>query len=485
MASSCRQIVGSNGRDLLNGTINGKPVFRQEQFHRRPDSLRPWAGNIVRQPDLPGGSPGGINWTRSWFWAFGLRRAAAEGHERSLNDLMDQESDLPFLDLSAPDFSTRSAQVHAARELGWCARTPYGLAVLRHREAGLLIRDRRLRQGSHSWPDVNRLSGSFAEFWKRSLIGMEGDRHRKVRRIAESALAPGHIEALRPTFTSIADDLIDGIGSDGRMEFVGEFALPYASQAVCALLGPGADWRQVGADAATLGLAMGIGCRDHQAEINSACDRLTELARGLALGARSDPGTDTYAGRLLLGFEGNDTLDEQDLLDLIVITVFGGVDTTRSQLGSAMALLAEHPEQWAGIRRDPHLVSGCVEESIRHRPATTWVTREALEDFEFGGRRIARGETLHLLVHSAAFDPAIRTGREFDASVRGKSHFGFGGGAHHCLGHLVARTDMECALAALNRRLESIAFSGTPQWLPDSGNTGPVRLPLICTISGA
>ena len=429
--------------------------------------------------------PEGSKEPRFGFWAIGLHREPAEGQGRGLSDSIEQGPDLPFLDLSAPDFSTRSAQVHAAREVAWCARTPYGLAVLRHREAGLLIRDRRLRQGSHSWPDVNNLSGSFAEFWKRSLIGMEGERHRKIRRIAESALAPVHIEALRPTFTSIADDLIDGIGSDGRMEFVGEFALPYASRAVCALLGLSSGWRQVGTDAAALGSAMGIGCRDHQAEINAACGRLTELARRLVHGARSDPAADTYVGRLVLGFEGTDTFDEQDILDLIVITVFGGVDTTKSQLGSAMALLAEHPEQWAGIRRDPHLVSGCIEESIRHRPATTWVTREALEDFEFGGRRIARGETLHLLVHSAAFDPAIRTGRKFDASVRGRSHIGFGGGAHHCLGHLVARTDMECALAALNRRLESIAFSGTPQWLPDSGNTGPVRLPLICTISEA
>ena len=312
---------------------------------------------------------------------------------------------------------------------------------------------------------------------------MEGERHRTIRRIAESALAPSYIEAMRPKFISIADELVNGIGSDGQTEFMGEFALPFASRAVCTLLGLSDGWRQVGADAVSLGQAMGIGCRDHQAEFNSACDRLMGLARRLVHGARSEPGADTYVGRLVPGFDGDGTLVEQDLLDLIVITVFGGIDTTKSQLGSAMALLAEHPEQWARIRRDPDLVSGCIEESIRHRPATTWVTREALEDFEFGGRRIARGETLHLLVHSAAFDPAIRTSPEFDVSARGRSHIGFGGGAHHCLGHLVARTDMECALTALTRRLESIAFSGTPQWLPDSGNTDPVRLPLVCAMA--
>ena len=312
---------------------------------------------------------------------------------------------------------------------------------------------------------------------------MEGERQRAVRRIAESALAAGHIEALWPRFTAIADELIDGIGSDVRIEFVGGFALPFASQAVCALLGLNDGWQQVAADAVSLGLAMGVGCREHQAEFNSACDRLTELVRCLVQEPRSETGSDNYVDRLVHSFEDDGTLDEQELLALIVITVFGGVDTTKSQLGSAMALLAEHPEQWAQVRRDPDLVSGCIEESIRHRPATTWATREAVEDFEFGGQRIARCETLHLLVHSAAIDPAIRTSAEFDLSIRVKPHIGFGGGAHHFLGHLVARTGMECALMALTRKLESISFSGTPQWLPDSGNTGPELLPLVCTMA--
>ena len=93
---------------------------------------------------------------------------------------------LPFLDLASPDFSTRSQVVRDARSKNWCARTPYGLAVLRHREVGLLLRDRRLRQGSHSWPDTNDLQGSFAQFWKRSVIGQEGDLHKSLRRLAKS-----------------------------------------------------------------------------------------------------------------------------------------------------------------------------------------------------------------------------------------------------------------------------------------------------------
>ena len=83
--------------------------------------------------------------------------------------------DLPYLDLTAADFSTRGTEVLAARTRYWCARTPFGIAVLRHRQAGQLLRDRRLRQGSHAWPKYMGLEGSFSEFWTNSVIGQEGD----------------------------------------------------------------------------------------------------------------------------------------------------------------------------------------------------------------------------------------------------------------------------------------------------------------------
>jgi cytochrome P450 len=49
---------------------------------------------------------------------------------------------------------------------------------------------------------------------------------------------------------------------------------------------------------------------------------------------------------------------------------------------------------------------------------------------------------------------------------------------HHCLGHFVARMDMTIALKTLSQRLKNVRVKGHDEWLPDSGNTGPVRLPL-------
>ena len=143
-----------------------------------------------------------------------------------------------------------------------------------------------------------------------------------------------------------------------------------------------------------------------------------------------------------------------------------------------MALFAQHPGQWDLIRDDARLIPQAIEEIIRARPTTTWATREAVKDFDHNGVSINAGETVHILVHATGTDPAVSPDWSFDITAQRKMHFGFGGGAHHCLGQLVARTDMAAALRVLASRFRRPEFAGDPEWLPDSGNTSPSRLPL-------
>ena len=384
---------------------------------------------------------------------------------------------LPFLDISTPGFSTRGPEVLAARAQHWCARTPFGFAILRHREAGLLLRDRRLRQGSYAWPTTLGLAGSFASFWQRSIISQEGARHKDQRRIAMAALAPGWIETLIPNFTRIAEDLASAIGEN--CEFIADFSEPFAGRAITTLLGlPDADADALAHDASRLGLAMGIDGKTHEPVFNAATDRLTELAQTLIDRARRNPNGTDFVTRLV-GAATQQT--DETLRDLIVISIFGGVDTTRAQLGFAMALFADHPDQWTTLRRDPALIPRAIEEVIRARPTTTWATREAIEDFTFQDTTIQSGDTVHILVHATGTDAQANPDWTFDITARRKMHFGFGGGAHHCLGQLVARTDMAAALRVLAQHFTSIQYAGQPHWLPDSGNTSPAQLPLHFT----
>jgi cytochrome P450 len=152
-----------------------------------------------------------------------------------------------------------------------------------------------------------------------------------------------------------------------------------------------------------------------------------------------------------------------------------------------MQVFLEHPGQWRLLGERPELGAAAVEEVMRVRPTTTWVTREALTDFTFDGIEIKAGTTIHLFCASAGTDPTQpgtgqAGGGDFDITATGRPpHFGFGGGIHYCLGHYVARADMATALTVLAGRLGDPRPAGEAAWLPDSGNTGPVRLPIAFT----
>jgi cytochrome P450 len=177
-----------------------------------------------------------------------------------------------------------------------------------------------------------------------------------------------------------------------------------------------------------------------------------------------------------------DGLTGAELRDALVLLIFGGFDTTRNQLGLAMQVFLEHTAQWRQLGEHPELGAAAVEEVMRVRPTTTWVTREALADFTFDGLDIKAGTTIHLLCESAGTDTAQAGSGEFDITATGRPpHVGFGGGIHYCLGHYVARADMATALTVLAGRLADPRLAGEAVWLPDSGNTGPVRLPISFT----
>jgi cytochrome P450 len=383
--------------------------------------------------------------------------------------------DVPYLNLEDPSFSIRSKAVRDARQQGWYARTPYGLAVLRYTEVGELLRHPLLRQGSYKWPAHNKAGGTFAEWWSRMLLSRVGDDHARLRRLANPAFSPKLIATLQPQFIAIANELIDAFGSKGRCEFMSAFSEPYATRVICSLFNlPHEQWRDLATIAAEMGLALGVTYKADEATVNRATDRLFDYSRDLIAQRRRNPGND-FISVLVQTNTDKDALSDEDMDDMVVLAVFGGIDTTRNQIGLAMGQFIENPGQWRLLAEKADLARAAVEEVMRTRPTTTWVTREALEDFNYKGLDIKQGTTVHLFAESAGTDPgAFKPG--FDIAEARQAHYGFGGGTHHCLGHFIARGDMTEALKLLARRVRNPSYDGDPVWLPDSGNTGAVTM---------
>lgn len=386
----------------------------------------------------------------------------------------------PYLDVANPSFSIRSKEVEDAREKSWYARTPYGIAVLRYDDVNALIRDRRLRQGSYAWPAHNDAHGSFSDWWLRMLLNKEGAEHSRLRRMANPAFSPKQVKKMTPDFHKIAEELIEGFIDDGECDFVAQFSEPYATQVICLLLGlPRSEWKNLAELASEMGLALGVTFKQDEARINTATDKMFAYARQVVENIKSGNLDSDFLGSLVrTNMEDPEALSDQELFDMIVVFIFGGIDTTRNQIAIAIDMFIKHPDQWKLLAEQPELATAAVEEVMRMRPTVTWVTREALEDFTYQGLEIKQGTTIHLFSQSAGSDPRVFDNPEFDITAKRCPHFGFGAGAHQCIGHFIARADMTVALTRLAPRLLNPEYAGISEWLPDSGNTGPLSLPI-------
>jgi cytochrome P450 len=395
-------------------------------------------------------------------------------------DVLAEDSRVPFFDVTDPAFSVSSAEVHRARENGWYARTRYGLAVLRYDQAARLIRHPDVRQGSVAWPAHHGItSGPFAQWWSGWVLNKEGEDHQRLRRLLTPAFSRRLIDGLVPRFAGLAGELAGSFAATGRCEFMAEFAEPYAARVIAIILGiPEQEWPTIAAESAAVGLAMGVRIREDLPRIEAALANLYAYADALIAGRGSRP-RDDFVTALVQAQADGERLTATELRDTLVLLIFGGFDTTRNQLGLAMQAFIDHPRQWRLLAERPELGPAAVEEVMRISPTTTWVTREAVADFTFDGLEIKAGTTIHLFCESAGTDPRAFGDAGFDITATGRPpHFGFGGGVHYCLGHLVARTDMSVALPLLARTLREPRVRGEAVWLPCSGNTGPARLPI-------
>lgn len=390
---------------------------------------------------------------------------------------MDHNLEAKTLEIANPNFSMASQEVVDARSKNWFAHTEYGLAILRYDAVKELVMSPFLRQGSYKWPDHNDAHGEWAQWWKRIMLGKEGEDHRRLRRLGQPAFAPKLVNALLPSFQELANELISNFENRGECEFMAEFAEPYATRVICKLVGlSDENWRELADLAVEMGYALGVNYKRDEARVDAAIDKLMTLATDLVASRRENP-RDDFVGNLISATDSEGRLSEQELYDMIVLSIFGGIDTTRNQIGLAMNCFLENPDQWKLLGENPDLGRAAVEEVMRTRPTTTWVTREAAENFEHRGLHIKKGTTVHLFAASAGTDPEhFEPG--FDITKTRKPHFGFGGGKHHCIGSPIARGDMTEALKLLSQRLLNPRLNGTADWLPNSGNTGPLTLPI-------
>ncbi|MGV9710889.1 cytochrome P450 [Gordonia sp. NPDC003424] len=169
-----------------------------------------------------------------------------------------------------------------------------------------------------------------------------------------------------------------------------------------------------------------------------------------------------------------------DRCPVIMVDYFApSMETTISALSSALALFAEHTDQWDALRANPSLVGGALNEVIRLESPIRGFTRYVGADTELSGVRIAEGSRVLALFASANRDERRwEDSDRFDISRDNTEHLAFGHGVHGCAGQGMARLEVVAVLQRLIDRVERIEFTGDPVPAVNSITRGYESLPL-------
>lgn len=300
------------------------------------------------------------------------------------------------------------------------------------------------------------------ERYKRDLLILTEDPplHTQHRALVNKAFVTRIINASIPVMRAALDELMEKIPSNGKLEFLSDFAYPYISKIIGYITGtqelqnpeelrhyeelveaitpyrPG-DAQVLATEAAIEKLYRNL---DVVIQSRRACpqhDLVTELVQAEVDGER-------FTDSML-----------RNLLDLLV---GAGLTTTVHMLCKCMIQLARRPDIMLALRASPESIPAFIEEMLRFDPPSHRLLRIATQPVELGGACIPKDALVLIALASANRDSdKFPDPDTFDMNRPNiREHVAFGYGPHACIGAALARLELKIAIEGLTRAYGSI-----------------------------
>jgi cytochrome P450 len=314
-------------------------------------------------------------------------------------------------------------------------------------------------------PQLQTLSAS----QRNMLLFRDPPDHTRLRSLVNTAFSPRMVASLEPRIRAVVDELLGPIETGLTFDFVQSVAIPLPVIVIAELLGVPTEDRAL-FKAWSTAFARTI-------DYNPSMDTLMEgervtidfrdYFRELSRQRRVHPQNDLVSELIQVGMDG-DRLSEEELLDMCILILVAGHETTTNLLANGVYLFTQFPDQQSLLREHPNLAESAVEEVLRYEPPVQFTSRAIGEDMEYKGHLLKRADLVDVWMAAAHRDPAVFDNPDhFDITRTNNRHLAFGQGIHYCLGAPLARKEGAIAFAALVQKFAAISLATDDvQWHP-------------------
>lgn len=286
--------------------------------------------------------------------------------------------------------------------------------------------------------------------------------HTAQRALLMRLITPKRLKENEEFMWRLADRQMDMFLGDGRCEFVGQFASPFAMLVVADLLGVPEDDQSRFKEALLHGTAgTGTVGSTEKTMAMSPLQYLYTKFTSYVDDRRHNPRNDVLTGLANATYPDGSTPEVVDVVRIAANLFAAGQETTVRLLSSAVKFIAEEPKLQRLLRKERDRIPNFIEETLRIESPVKGDFRLARVPTTVGGVDLEAGTTVMLVNAAANRDP-----RQFDDPDalqvdrrNARTHLSFGRGIHTCPGAPLARAEARISLERLLDRTADIRIS--------------------------
>lgn len=268
---------------------------------------------------------------------------------------------------------------------------------------------------------------------------------------------PEAVEAMRAGIALDARACIAKMVANGRAEVVEDLALPVPGRMTMRLIGLSESrWEEFAKPIKALTI-----CPPDSPEYQVAETQIRGFGPVLAseVDARWQDPPEDGIGRLISFRHNGCGFTRAEVVDLLRMLIFGGLDTVTGAISNIVAHIALTPDLQADLRAKPKLIPSAIEEFLRFDPPIPGFARRTTCPVSLAGVEMQEGDKLWLNWAAANQDPAqFPDPDRIDLTRAPNKHLTFGTGGHICSGARLARVELFEVLSALIEATEDISL---------------------------